>query len=174
MDREGEAGGGDGPLEDQPDVVESDAGVIVGDAVEVAVSGKVGDFLFQGKDTIRVIGHAEHPVLAANAAHPTAQMPGTCELFQSYPNPFNPLTRITLSIAKPGRVVLRIYDIAGRPVRTLVDGWREPQRFEVTWDGRYDNGNAAASGIYFCRLEAPGYVESKKLVLLSRVGSKYK
>jgi photosystem II stability/assembly factor-like uncharacterized protein len=138
----------------------------LGDAVEIVVSGEVGDFPFQGKDTIRVIGEREHPVLAADAAQSTAQMPGTCEFLESYPNPSNPLTRITFSIAKPGRVVLRIYDIAGRPVRTLVDGWREPQRYQVIWDGRDDKGNVIASGVYLYKLEAPGYVETKKTVLL--------
>lgn len=85
---------------------------------------------------------------------------------QNYPNPFNPFTQLEFSLTQPGRVVLRILDIAGRPVRTLVDGWREPQRYEIAWDGRDDAGKAVASGVYFCQLEAPGHKELKKMVLL--------
>jgi hypothetical protein len=87
-------------------------------------------------------------------------------LDQNYPNPFNPLTHIRFSIARAGRVVLRIHDIAGRPVRTLVDGWREPQNYEVRWDGKDDKGNAVSSGVYLFTLEGPGIEETRKLVIL--------
>jgi hypothetical protein len=87
-------------------------------------------------------------------------------LEQNYPNPFNPVTNIAFSVAVPGLVELRIYDVSGRPVRTLVRGWREAQHYDVAWDGRNDFGIAVASGVYFYTLQAPGYVESKKMVLL--------
>jgi hypothetical protein len=87
-------------------------------------------------------------------------------LVQNHPNPFNPLTHIAFNINLSGHVVLRVYDIAGRPVRTLVEGRREPQRYEVTWDGRDDEGNVVASGVYFYQLQVPGYAETKKMVLL--------
>lgn len=63
-----------------------------------------------------------------------------------HPNPFNPLTSIAFDVAKAGRVSLRIYDIAGRPVRTLAEGWREPQRYQISWDGRDDKGRAKVRG----------------------------
>ncbi|UCF78356.1 MAG: T9SS type A sorting domain-containing protein [Candidatus Eiseniibacteriota bacterium] len=87
-------------------------------------------------------------------------------LKQNYPNPFNPLTHITFSVAVPGLVELRVYDVFGRPVRTLLEGWREAQHYDVAWDGRDDSGKAVASGVYFYQLEGPGYKESKKMVLL--------
>jgi hypothetical protein len=87
-------------------------------------------------------------------------------LAQNYPNPFNPLTTIVFSIPEPGRVVLRILDVVGRPIRTVADRWMESRCHQVTWDGRDDAGNAVASGVYFYQLEAPGYKESKKMVLL--------
>ena len=87
-------------------------------------------------------------------------------LEQNYPNPFNPETRIAFALTKPGRVVLRIYDVGGRPVRTLVEETLAPRTYQVTWDGRYDEGTVAPSGVYFCRLETPCYTETKKMTLL--------
>ena len=83
-----------------------------------------------------------------------------------FPNPFNPVTAIQFSTASSGRVELRVYDIAGRVVRTLAEGVRTVGHHDVTWDGRDDIGVAVASGVYICQLNAPGCVETKKMVLL--------
>jgi endonuclease I len=83
-----------------------------------------------------------------------------------YPNPFNPLTTISFSTGSPGRVELRVYDIAGRPVRTLAEGVRAVGRYDVTWDGRDDIGVSVASGVYLCTLKTPGCIETRKVVLL--------
>lgn len=82
----------------------------------------------------------------------------------SAPNPFGSATVVRFSIASAGRVTLRIYDIAGRPVRTLIDGWRESSCYEVSWDGRDTGGDMVGPGVYFYRLEAPGVLETRKLV----------
>jgi hypothetical protein len=88
------------------------------------------------------------------------------ELSQNSPNPFNPLTDIRFYVAVGGKVALRVYDVAGRPVNTLVDGWREAGSYTVTWNARDDNNNPVASGIYFYRLEAPGFSQVRKMVIL--------
>jgi hypothetical protein len=80
------------------------------------------------------------------------------------PNPFGPATVVSFSIASPGRVVLKVYDVAGRPVRTLMDGHREPDHYQVSWDGRDGSGNPVGPGVYFYRLEGPGIVQTRKLV----------
>jgi len=86
------------------------------------------------------------------------------------PNPFNPRTTIGYSVAAPGRVVLRIYDLTGREVRTLVDGDAEPGEHVTVWDGTTDTGRRAASGVYFVRMETAGdagaFRATRKLVLL--------
>ena len=87
-------------------------------------------------------------------------------LSQNVPNPFNPLTRVTFSMAVPGEVSLRIYDIAGRMLRTLAEGWREPGMYSEVWDGRGDDGIVLPSGVYFYSLKAGGVVATKKMVLL--------
>ncbi len=87
-------------------------------------------------------------------------------LSQNVPNPFNPLTHIKFSVATPGEVSLRIYDIAGRMLRTLVRGWREPGEYSETWDGKGDDGRSLPSGVYFYTLKTSDYTASHKMVLL--------
>jgi hypothetical protein len=87
-------------------------------------------------------------------------------LGQNHPNPFNPTTRIAFSIEHTGPVRLCIYDIAGRLVRTLVSGTREPGPYAEVWDGRSDAGDRVASGIYFYRLESANRSLTRKAVLL--------
>jgi len=82
----------------------------------------------------------------------------------SSPNPFGSETVIRYSIASPGLVTLRIYDISGRPVRTLINGWREPNYYEASWDGEDGGGAAVSPGVYFYRLEGPGVLETRKIV----------
>ena len=86
------------------------------------------------------------------------------------PNPFNPVTTFEYSVAAKSNVTIRIYDAAGRVVRTLVDSSVEAGPHTVTWGGKTDAGQRAASGVYFIRMEAAGrhtsYREARKLVLL--------
>jgi len=93
-------------------------------------------------------------------------VPTAYATYQSYPNPFNPVCTIRYEIPKPGRVSLQVYDIVGKPVRTLVDAWREPGVYSEVWDGRADDGRALPSGIYFYRLKAGDFVATRKMVLL--------
>ncbi len=87
-------------------------------------------------------------------------------LEQAKPNPFNPVTVIQYSVASTGRVRIVVYDLSGRVVRTLVDYTVEPGDYRATWDGTTDNGLRAASGVYFVRMEADGFLASRKAVLL--------
>ncbi len=86
------------------------------------------------------------------------------------PNPFNPRATIEYSIAAPGRVTLRVYDVAGREVRTLVDRDVEPGEHKAVWDGTTDAGQRAASGVYFAKMEVAGragaFRATRKLILL--------
>lgn len=87
-------------------------------------------------------------------------------LSQNYPNPFNPATTIRFSIRVKGRVNLSIYNVAGQLVRTLIDEVRPANIYAQAWDGRDNGGRPAASGVYFCRLTAPGFAQTRKMVLL--------
>jgi hypothetical protein len=90
------------------------------------------------------------------------------ELYQAQPNPANPAATIRYTIAEPGQVTLRIFDVSGRVVRTLVDGVAAPATtpFEVVWDGTNDAGQRVGSGVFFYQIEGPGFTSSKKLVIL--------
>jgi hypothetical protein len=82
-------------------------------------------------------------------------------LSQNFPNPFNPSTIIRYQVAAPGHVTLKIFDLLGREVTTLVDETRSPGEHTVSW-----NAGDAASGVYIYRLQSGTSVESKKLVVL--------
>ncbi|MBN2170674.1 MAG: hypothetical protein JW819_05040 [Candidatus Krumholzibacteriota bacterium] len=83
------------------------------------------------------------------------------------PNPFNPKTTIHFSLPADAPVQLRIHDLRGRCVRTLIDGAPyRAGRHQVLWDGLDDGGEALASGLYLCRLEAGGHREAVKITLL--------
>ena len=88
------------------------------------------------------------------------------ELYQNFPNPFNPVTTVSFYLPERERVALVIYDAAGHEVRRLVDGVVEFGRTDVVWDGMNDSGMRVGSGVYFCRLVAGKSVITRKLTLL--------
>jgi hypothetical protein len=92
---------------------------------------------------------------------PTRNQPTEYALRQNYPNPFNPSTTINYQVAERTSVVLKIFNITGQEVATLVDETQEPGAYNVTW---YPPN--LASGVYFYRLQAGSFVETKKLTLL--------
>ena len=88
-------------------------------------------------------------------------------LYQNVPNPFNPTTVIRYDVpAGDGKVTLRIYDVSGRLVRTLVNDVQTTGRKSVIWDARDNRGQSVASGVYFYRMTAPGFEKTRKMVLL--------
>jgi flagellar hook assembly protein FlgD len=82
------------------------------------------------------------------------------------PNPFNPATTLGFALASPGRVVMSVYDPAGRLVRRLVDGHRSAGPHEVVWDGRDDAGRSLPSGTYLVRLEQGDGASVRRVTLL--------
>ena len=96
-------------------------------------------------------------VLAVN----NQQVPVKYELAQNYPNPFNPITRIKYSVPKQSFVIIKIFDILGREVKTLVNEIRTAGSYEVDFNASY-----LASGVYFYRMESGDFTDVKKLVLL--------
>jgi len=93
-------------------------------------------------------------------------VPANVVLHQNYPNPFNPLTTISFELANENHVRLAVYNIEGKKVRTLVDRVLDGGIHKVTWDGTDAYGSPAASGIYFCRLQADGNRLTRKMVLI--------
>lgn len=81
------------------------------------------------------------------------------ELSQNYPNPFNPRTEVRFRVQDAGFTCLKVYDVLGREIATLVEEAKQPGEYTVKWDA-----SSFASGMYFYRLEAGSFVETKKLV----------
>ena len=104
------------------------------------------------------------PVSAAVAAAGT--VPQGYALDQNYPNPFNAGTNISYRIGEYGRVTLKIFNIRGQQVRSLVDGGQNAGWHQARWDGRDAAGREVASGLYFCRLEAGGISRTIKVALV--------
>ncbi len=95
------------------------------------------------------------------------RLPTEFTLGQNTPNPFNPMTMVGYAVPAPGgHVTIDVYDVAGRHVATLLDEECDPGWYAVPWDGTGDSGERVASGVYFCRMQAPGFKDSKKLTVL--------
>ena len=90
-----------------------------------------------------------------------SEIPKEFKLYNSYPNPFNPSTKIKFDIPKSSYVKLIIYDVLGREITTLVDEKLNAGRYDVNWDG-----SSYPSGVYFYRLVTDEYVNVKRMVLL--------
>ncbi|MBN4057149.1 T9SS type A sorting domain-containing protein [bacterium AH-315-J21] len=93
-------------------------------------------------------------------------LPTSFELSQNYPNPFNPSTKINYTLASKSLVTLEVYNVLGQTVKTLISGVREAGVWEVTWDGDSDNGSQVASGMYFYKLTAGDFVQTRKMLLM--------
>ncbi|HEX2786796.1 MAG TPA: choice-of-anchor J domain-containing protein [Ignavibacteria bacterium] len=90
----------------------------------------------------------------------STSLPETYELAQNFPNPFNPGTEITFSLPEASNVSLKVYDVTGKEVSVLANGFHQRGRYHVTF-----NGNNFASGIYFYKLVTPKFTHTKKMVL---------
>lgn len=111
-----------------------------------------------------IVQCAQTPVPAATpVAEEVADgsLPEQYRLSQNFPNPFNPETEIQYTIPRDERVELSVYNVTGAEVAVLVDAHQAAGAYAVTW-----NAGDLASGIYFCRLQAGGYSQTVKMVLL--------
>ena len=88
------------------------------------------------------------------------------DLSQNYPNPFNPSTKIKYQVMTNSNVVIKIYDVLGNEVKTLVNESKPSGSYTVTWSGDNNSGKKITSGVYFYRMEAGAFVKTMKLLLL--------
>jgi 5'-nucleotidase / UDP-sugar diphosphatase len=95
-----------------------------------------------------------------------SNLPGNFALSQNYPNPFNPETKIDYTLPAGSDVNIEIYDILGQRVKTLVSGYQPAGEQTVIWNGRDDAGQKVSSGIYFYKMQAGNFVETKKMSLM--------
>lgn len=88
-------------------------------------------------------------------------IPNNFQLYQNYPNPFNPETTIDYQIPKDGLVILKVYDMLGREVKTLVNGYQTTGRYNVTFDA-----SKLPSGVYVYQIQFDDYITSRKMLLI--------
>ncbi len=96
-----------------------------------------------------------------NISQTGSEIPIDFKLYQNYPNPFNPSTNISYDIPKDVFVTIEIYDISGREIRTLVNEYIRAGRYIIGF-----NASGLSSGIYFCKIIAGNYIETKRMVLI--------
>jgi M6 family metalloprotease-like protein len=99
------------------------------------------------------------PTAAGNLPYKNALLP-------AYPNPFNPETTIRYELAARGHVSLRVYDVSGATVRTLVDEPKAAGSYSLTWNGKDNHGSPVSSGMYFYRITAGSFQDVRKMTLL--------
>ncbi len=132
------------------------------DAVIVVTAG--GADSYQTEEIARI--EFLWDVASAPTPEAAAQALKAIRLFQNQPNPFSSDTRIAFDLPQAGLAELVIYSPDGRLVRTLMAGERSAGSQAVRWDGLDDAGRAAAGGVYFYTLRAPGVKESRRMILL--------
>ena len=96
----------------------------------------------------------------------TSPIPSQFALDQNYPNPFNAVTIIPYDLPTPAFVMLKIYNLLGQKVRTVVAEWKPAGSHQARWEGRDDSGQAVPSGIYFYLIKASGWTQIRKAVLM--------
>ncbi|MBD3333778.1 T9SS type A sorting domain-containing protein [candidate division GN15 bacterium] len=146
---------------DEPSTVETD-GVRAGGEFYLAING------VKTKETFTFTGSGEKVEVFSLTSAETgpAEVPNSYSLSQNYPNPFNPSTTIEFNMANTGHAKVDVYNMLGQHVKTLFDGQAEAGQNQVQWDGTNNGGESVASGVYFYRLSADNYIETKKMTLL--------
>jgi len=93
-------------------------------------------------------------------------VPASFKLNQNYPNPFNPSTVISYQLAYLSKVRIKVYDVLGKEITTLVNGQKPAGNYQIVWDGTDNFGNKVTSGVYFYRIDTDNFVQTKKMVLI--------
>jgi hypothetical protein len=94
-------------------------------------------------------------------------IPSKFSLSQNYPNPFNPETAISYKLPAASKVSIKVYDVLGREVATLVDEYKQAGSYNVTFNARHlERSREIQSGVYFYRLQTGSFSETKKMLLI--------
>jgi hypothetical protein len=88
------------------------------------------------------------------------------ELGENFPNPFNPSTTIRYALSQDAHVTLRVYDMMGQLVKTLVDGVEQAGTNQAVWNGRNESGASVSSGIYIYRMTAGNFTATRRMLFL--------
>jgi hypothetical protein len=104
--------------------------------------------------------------ISLDSRTPAAELPTDFDLSQNVPNPFNPSTIVEYALPRDAQVNISVYNVLGQHVKTLVDDMQRAGRQTVTWDGTDNSGSSVASGVYFYKIRAGDFSDTKKMVML--------
>lgn len=136
------------------------SGLAPGATYQWSVVASDGELSSSSADTFSFVV----PVLVGIDGH--MPLPARFALHRNFPNPFNPTTTIRYDLPEASRVVLRVYNIIGQEVRTLVCRHESAGYKSVQWDGKNQRGNSVTTGVYFIRLEAGSYLKTIKVMMI--------
>jgi hypothetical protein len=128
------------------------------DVLALAINGT---YVFAGTSGHGVWRRPMSQMTVTGVASSSASGPAVFRLGQNFPNPFNPSTTIAYQVPASGHVTLRVFDLLGRELATLVDEKKDAGSYTV----RFDGGNLA-SGVYLYRLAAGGYTQTRKMIIM--------
>jgi len=134
--------------------------------VEVQVTGQVSSIEFTDIVGVDPAGNALTFIPGILGVEDVPHTVATYSLQQNYPNPFNPSTTIQYSLPTAEHVSLKIYNLLGQEVITLVDELQDAGYKQTTWNGKDTYGNQNVSGVYIYRLQTDKFVQTKKMILL--------
>ena len=141
-----------------PDLVDNDPKVAIYSVNNIPISDTSGNDIVLYLDTFTPGGKGPKSLATIS--------PDQFTLSQNHPNPFNPVCEIKYALPTDCRVILTIYNLLGQRVRVLVDGYQSAGYKSVKWDGKDDRGQETASSVYFYRIKAGDFEQSKKMVLM--------
>ena len=118
-----------------------------------------------GKRVAKITGQMKSGI-PVNVDVGNDQQPTGYILQQNFPNPFNPETKINYELPRTSKVLLKVFNELGEEVRTLVDQEQSAGKYQVQWDGKDNNYQSVATGVYFYQLYVGGSAQTKKMVLL--------
>lgn len=124
--------------------------------------------VFVQNNTDKKVQNAEYADVATltGVGEPINGIPTTFEISQNYPNPFNPTTNIDYAVSKPSFVSVKVYNLLGQEVRTLVSEEKGVGVYQAKWDGKDNVGVEAPSGMYLYKMIAGSFSETKKMMFM--------
>jgi len=141
-----------------------------GAILTITVTAKGEKFDGTGDISLLSVGFEQDVQTEVNkeALSPKAVLPKAFALSQNFPNPFNPSTTIAFDIPEGQKVhvTLNVYNMRGQLVRSLVNEVRNEGAYQIQWDGMDNNGGKVSSGVYFYRIKAGDFSNTRKMVIL--------
>jgi poly(3-hydroxybutyrate) depolymerase len=139
------------------------------ETVQIVIADHHGNFKVYDLEALQELGLYQQMAVVNNITTSTDDdmlSPQTYALHQNYPNPFNPETSISYDLASEGLVSIKIHDLRGTLIKTLVNDVQPSGYKTIKWDGTNDRGQKVSAGLYLYRIDAEGFTDTKKMALL--------